>query len=388
MMFWVFVLSMGAGGITLQIQVYLIFCITLALVIVSMICARLARVPLEIRCDLPLRTTAGARVEIPIELHNPTKHTAMDVAIHHWQLPRRIKVSYPQGERVARLAPGEACVVPHTLEFVARGAYKLNGWRQETYYPWGIWKDLLNHPGEHGMLVYPKFHPLTTLDIPVGSRYQPGGISLSSNIGESVEFIGTREFRQGDTLRAIHWKTWARLGKPAVKEFQEEYFCRIALLMDTFIPQEKMREARAAFEAAISTAAAIADRLSHEEYVIDIFAAGPEIYHLQAGRSLAYLENVLDILACLDPCHEAPFEKISPILVDNLESITTTICVMLDWDERREKMCRVIRDHGSEVKVVVVRDGPTSADVSGVEAHFGRVAVLSSEDVRNGVEDL
>jgi uncharacterized protein (DUF58 family) len=169
-----------------------------------------------------------------------------------------------------------------------------------------------------------------------------------------------------------------------VKEFQEEYFCRIALLLDTFLPVPAGRKKldRRAFEAAVSLSAAVADRLAREEYVIDLFAAGPEIYHFQAGRSLAYLENVMDILSCIEPCHDPPFEKIEPVMLDYLENITTTVVVLLDWDERRERMIRVIKDRGSAVKVLLVRDTPPSHELA------EEITLLSSEEVTRGVETV
>ena len=85
------------------------------------------------------------------------------------------------------------------------------------------------------VLAYPRFFTLEELDLPAGRRYQPGGIPLASNLGDSTEFVGTREFREGDPMRRIHWRSWARRGKPVVKEYQEEYFSRVALVLDTYL---------------------------------------------------------------------------------------------------------------------------------------------------------
>jgi uncharacterized protein (DUF58 family) len=137
------------------------------------------------------------------------------------------------------------------------------------------------------------------IDLPVGRKYQPGGLHLVSHVGDSEEFIGNREYRPGDRLRDIHHAAWARTGFPIVREFQEEYLCRIAMIVDTLAPPRDTA-ARQDLEAALSLAAAIADALSRQEYVVDLFAAGPDLYHFQAGRGLAYLDNILDILACLE----------------------------------------------------------------------------------------
>ena len=54
---------------------------------------------------------------------------------------------------------------------------------------------------------------------------------------------------RGIALRKIHWRSWARRGEPVVKEYQEEYFSRIALVLDTFLPRRPRPRERERFEA-------------------------------------------------------------------------------------------------------------------------------------------
>ena len=169
------------------------------------------------------------------------------------------------------------------------------------------------------VLAYPRYHTLDALPLPMGRRYQPGGIPLASVVGDSLEFVGTREYREGDPLRKIDWRSWARLGRPVVREYQEEYFSRIALVLDTFLGKRPRPRERARFEAAISTLASVAEHFSRSEEVVDILAAGPDLYEVSTGRSLGYLDNVLDVLACLEPSPAPPFESIGPPLFERLE---------------------------------------------------------------------
>jgi len=41
-----------------------------------------------------------------------------------------------------------------------------------------------------------------------------------------------RDYRQGDAMNQIHWKSFARHGKLIVKEYQDKYFVRIVLVLD------------------------------------------------------------------------------------------------------------------------------------------------------------
>ena len=197
--------------------------------------------------------------------------------------------------------------------------------------------------------------------------------------------MGTREYREGDPLRTIHWRSWARRGQPIVKEYQEEYFCRVALILDTFLPRRTGDADRDAFEAAISVLASIADYFSRSELVVDILAAGPDVYEVSAGRSLAYLENILDVLACLEPCHDPPFSRIGPHLFDKLAGLTTVIAVLQDWDDEREDFLRKVREQGTSVRAFVVREG-TPARPLPVDDELGEVTAMSPSRIREAIE--
>jgi len=234
---------------------------------------------------------------------------------------------------------------------------------------------------EQTLLVYPRFYSMREFIIPLGRRHQPGGIPLSSSAGEAIEFVGTHEYRSGDPVKNIHWRSWARHGEPVVKEYMEEYFCQIAIILDTFLPTKFTSAQEACFEAAISVVASIADYFSRSEYIVDILAAGPDIYEVSAGRSLAYLENILDVLACLGPCHESPFATIGPHLFDKLSQITAVVAVLQDWDTPREEFLKRVKSLGTEVRAIIVHDGPTQTSWEHLGEELGELSLISPTDV-------
>jgi uncharacterized protein (DUF58 family) len=231
------------------------------------------------------------------------------------------------------------------------------------------------------VLTYPSYFTLEDVPLPAGRRYQAGGIPLASKVGESLEFVGTREYREGDPLRRIHWPSWARLGRPVVKEYQEEYFSRLALVLDTFLPRRARPRERARFEAAISVLASLADHFSRSDQVVDIFAAGPDLYEVSTGRSLGSLDNVLDVLACLEPSTAPPFESIAPSLLERLEGLTTVVAVMLEWDEAREAFLQRVRGRGVDVKVLLVHEGETRRPWGNASGELGEATRLTPRQV-------
>jgi uncharacterized protein (DUF58 family) len=407
MLFYLILLTNGLGGVSMAIKVF-VLAVTLASIgFVSIVAARWALVKLQVEFQLPSRATKGIPLKAQVKLTNRTRHQARDLEVSNLDRLNNCSIDYEsksptqtvakptsRWDRIAAdsvfvgdLAPGESCSVEWNITLSKRGAYIFTGVRQATSYPWGFWRSWYDCLISQTVLVYPSFTPLEKLDIPVGRRYQPGGIALSSNLGDSTEFVATREFREGDSLRVIHWASWARTGKPVVKEFQEEFFCRIAVVLDTFLQRTGPSRVEE-FEQVISLSAAVADQLAREEYVIDLFAAGPELYQLQAGRSLAHLENVLDILACVEPCYDPAFEKVEPVLLDSLESITTTIVILLDWDAARKRLVQAILDRGTGVKVVLIQNQVPAGVSAEIESLVGHFVTLSADDLLRGVREL
>jgi uncharacterized protein (DUF58 family) len=358
LVFWVLLLSTSVSLFTFHLKAYVLWSGLIAVCFCSAVASRLARKKLDFNLTVPDRVRHGQDFYLEIDVFNSGKRSARDLRFRY-RVPSRVAADEPQFTE--ELRPGESHRFRQVLSPNKRGAYYLSELLQENCYPYGLWKDVKTHKVERAFLVYPKYHHLRELDIPVGRKYQPGGLALTSFLGDSTEFLSTREFRPGDPLRHIHWRSWARLGKPIVKEYGEEYFCRLALIVDTVVPEG---EDENCLEQSISLAAAITDYLSREEYVIDIFAAGPKLYYMQAGRSLAYLQNIMDILACLEPtpADDESFQVMESALIEELEGISTTILLFTDWDERRARMLEELQQAGTAVRGFLISNNRETAE--------------------------
>jgi len=154
-------------------------------------------------------------------------------------------------------------------------------------------------------------------------------------------------------------------------------------VLDTFVPRDRKPD-RGGFpdlEAAISLSASVADALSRDEYLIDLFAAGPKLYVFRAGRHTAHFDNILEIVACVDACRDNPFDEVAPALADELGNISTVIGIFLDWDRTRRELARTAVEMGCSVKILIVRDGETTEPIDFEE---GSVAALTISQVRGG----
>jgi uncharacterized protein (DUF58 family) len=216
--------------------------------------------------------------------------------------------------------------------------------------PLGLFRGFVRVPAPQTLLVLPKRYPLPPLALPGLTRYQHGGVALAGSIGESEEFVSLREYRRGDPLRHIHWRSWAKTGKPIVKEFEDEFFMRHALILDTFTDRPHSE----GFEEAVSVAASFACTVLTQESLLDLLFVGPQAYCLTAGRGLAHADQMLEILAAVRPCLEQPFGALESLVLNHVTGVSGCICVLLAWDEPRRALVKKLKSLGLPVLVLVV----------------------------------
>ncbi|HLP77822.1 MAG TPA: DUF58 domain-containing protein, partial [Candidatus Paceibacterota bacterium] len=199
-------------------------------------------------------------------------------------------------------------------------------------------------------LVLPKRYSLPPIALPGSMKYQEGGVAMASNIGQSDEFVALRDYRRGDPLRHIHWRSWAKAGKPIVKEFEDEFFVRHALVLDTFTKDPHSE----AFEEAVSVAASFACTVSIQESLLDLLFVGTEAYCFTAGRGLAHSNHMLEILASVSSCGNKPFRSLEHLVMEHASVVSGCICVLLAWDEERRQFVKKLQGLGIPLLVMVI----------------------------------
>ena len=251
------------------------------------------------------------------------------------------------------------------LEFRRRGVFELHSIRGEYLDFFGLTRYGKSFELHSSVIVHPKFYSLSSLDLRKAEVHQAGGIPLAASVGDSLEFRSLRNYRRGDPMAHISWKAFARIGKPVVREFQGEYFPRLAIVLDTALRDDpEGMEGMEDFEGAVSTVASLASYFQDKEYIIDLFAAGPHLHYLCSGRSLARMDEVLDLLACVSPRRDDGFPELDEKLRGLLSRISALIIVTSDWRSTGIRFYRSIMHDVAEIKVICLKRKELSADTS------------------------
>ncbi len=305
-----------------------------------------------------------------------------------WMMRRHAGAAAPD-QALPDLPPARSTEIRLELTPLRRGYIRFTGVVVARADPLGLFRAWRRVQAADRVLILPQRHRVNATALPGGRRYQPGGVSMASEIGESDEFASLREYRPGDPVRHIHWRSLAKLGRPVVKEYSDEFFVRHALVLDTFARADADADADADFEAAVSVAASYAAAIDTQDSLLDLLLAGADVHHLTAGRGLSQSAQLLELLACATPCEHRRFSRLKNAVTDNLGAISGCICVLLDWDEPRQEMIRKLSLAQVPVLTLVVSGrlrGPLDPEPMG--RHPERLHLLAPERLAEGLARL
>ena len=274
-----------------------------------------------------------------------------------WMLSKRRRAKSEEST-LPSLPPGGRAELVLDILPSRRGSLSLNRLTIARPDPFGLYKSLTTVSARQSVLVLPRRYAVPPVQLPGVRKHQPGGVALASSVGESDEFVSLRDYRPGDPLRRIHWKSWAKTGRPIVKEYEDEFFVRHALVLDTFhqAPDSDI------FEEAVCVAASFAWTVQSQDSLLDLMFVGPEAYCFTSGRGLAHVDRMLEILASVEVCRDKPFRSLLPLVLERASLLSACICVFLSWDDERKELVGMLKGLGLPLKVLVVAD-QTSPEV-------------------------
>ncbi len=372
-----------AGGMGTDIEnnvTYQLFALLLALLLLAFGCSLFFRMAFSATRILPRFGTAGQPLHYLVLIKNlsakpqrglallediddpsPTFQDWLAVQlaemrrVHPFRVSERLRLNPFKRANfravdVPPVLPGGEAEVRVELTPLRRGVLRFNGVTLARTDPAGLFRSFAKTPAVQTVLILPKRYWLPPVALPGTMRYQEGGVALAANIGRSEEFVSLRDYRRGDPLRHIHWRSWAKTGKPIVKEYEDEFFVRHALVLDTFT-DEPLAEI---LEEAVSVAASFACAVLTQESLLDLLFVGSESYCFTAGRGVAHTDRMLEILASVKNCADKPFAVLEQLVLNHVAAVSGCICVLQQWDDARKKFAEKLRALGVPLLVLVV----------------------------------
>lgn len=388
-------------------SIFQLFCFSFGLVAFTIIWATLRRAHVSAEIKVPKYATVGEELRYSVELRNehrsalrdlrllqvppdprpsllefsqiqePFEHTrnAYDrtIAYYRWRWLINRHASFTSNESTTSfdLPNSKSTTIPLTLTAAKRGVYLLENLQLLMPDPLGFFQKCTPlNPSPSRLIALPKRYPLPHIEMPGSSTFRIGGEETSNAIGTFGEFLGIREYRPGDSPRQIHWKSWAHTGKPMVKELEDTFYPRYALILDTSPGSIDPM----VFEEMISIASSFITSLDHNNALLDLMFIADHAHIVTAGRGYERTEKLLEVLAGVQIDPIPRFDVLSSTVIQHRDRITSCLLVLNGWDDERIEFTKKLRKAGILCVPIIVGKDEAPSNISGYWVDSKQVA--------------
>lgn len=299
-----------------------IACLLLALPIASIVVVRMRRPRLAVtRAFAPHIIQAGTTTSVTLAVRNLT--AARSLRSLWWdRVPwhpgftneSELPALDPRGPRYRK----NITSVGYDLRPPRRGIFPIGPLHVQVVDAFGLASSALDVGEQQPIIVTPEVIPLadTGLSVPAGDG--ESRLVQRRATGDEDDIM-TREYRQGDAMRRVHWRASARHGDLMVRQEEQRSFPEARILVDTrragyrdVSTDDSDEPDSAAFEWVVRMLASVAVHLRRTGFLVTIDETGPaQLEEIGRGRRRTWGdEEFLGRLASLDlTADDAPEQR-------------------------------------------------------------------------------
>ncbi|MGW5360010.1 DUF58 domain-containing protein [Actinopolymorpha pittospori] len=193
--------------------------------------------------------------------------------------------------------------VEYPVRSDVRGRFPIGPLTLRVTDPFGLVELTRSFRAQDALLVTPEVHALPSSR--VGGEWATSGEHSSRAVSaDGEEDVTVREYRDGDDLRRVHWRSSARRGELMVRREEQPWQSRATLFLDTRRIGHRGSGPASSFEWAVSGAASIGAHLLRRGFSVRLVTdAGAAVTATarESGASVDAEGLLLDALAVVGP---------------------------------------------------------------------------------------
>ncbi|HZD67707.1 MAG TPA: DUF58 domain-containing protein, partial [Actinomycetes bacterium] len=243
----------------------------------------------------PVRSSVGGRVSVTIRLQNLGR---LETGV----LLLEDRIPFQLGPPARFVVPGIGGDDRETFTYDfaagARGRYTVGPLLARLSDPFGLAQVTSELAGTSEVVIHPRVEPLPAPSLG-GELASASTTRVRHLFSQGDEFYTTRDYRDGDDLRKVHWRSSAKRGQLMIRQEERPWQARALLALDLRRGAHRGQGAQASFERMISIVASMAMRLSASGYELALVTDdGQQVRPAGAGDQAT---AVLDFLASVEP---------------------------------------------------------------------------------------
>jgi len=229
------------------------------------------------------------------------------------------RIPYVLGHRprfvVDRISPNWRRTVSYTVKSDVRGLYQVGPLMLTVADPFGLVETSRTFARSQHLLVTPRVYKLPAVRL--GADRAGSGENRPRAIASAGEEDATvREYRDGDDLRRVHWRSTARRGSLMVRREEQPWQSRAALFIDARTTSHHGHGPSSSLEWAVTAIASIGEDVIRRGYITTLLG-GPTTIAAITRRSSAAVHQPLTAHQLLTECatvEEHRYAELAPLL--------------------------------------------------------------------------
>ncbi len=219
------------------------FSACVSLLLIGWAINRIMRPNLGFQFTLPRSAPAGQPVSVSLHGRNDGRLPAIAVTVEFYEpRPRRRRKSLPGAHSPTVLSPpqwvdliesGARFNLTSAIQYERRGVQELPDIRVTSSFPFHLFRSTRKRPSQVEIAITPRLLTGDEDAVARGMLDALGGWSHKLLSGDALDYTGSREYQTGMPVRRWDFTSWARLGRPIVREFQSPSIQLVSLIVDT-----------------------------------------------------------------------------------------------------------------------------------------------------------
>lgn len=169
----------------------------------------------------------------------------------------------------------------------------------------------------------------------------------------SSEDVTIRDYRRGDDLRRVHWRTSARLGELMVRREEQPWQSRVTVILDDRARAHRGRGVASSLETAVHAAASIVTHLDQRGYTVRLVTAseveGSAPWHAHGpGQDCAQLLETLAVVGASDQA------QITTSWLGDHNQGDLVVAVLGDLSDRDQAVLTRVRNRASSGVAIIL----------------------------------
>ncbi len=318
----------------------------------------------------PARISAGQEARVVLRLENVSRLPTGLLLVED-------RIPYVLGARprfvLDRVEPQGTREVDYLVRSEVRGKFAVGPLTIKLTDPFGMCELVRSFTRTDTFVVTPVVERLPAVSL--GGDWAGTGESRMRTMASAGEDdVITREYRRGDDLRRVHWRSTARYGELMVRREEQPWESRAVLLLDSRATAHRGTGAASSLEAAISATASVGAHLIRGGFAVNLLTDTGQLLVSDTldVQGATHEDTLLDSLAVLGPSELRVLNAVSPALRHSGDGLTVAVLGAVTTAEAAE-LVRARHSTGTSVAIVLdvetwraeTRDRQPVADPSG-----------------------